>query len=319
LLAARTASQLFSLSQFTVLIRGDCVGALRAMRKGSFRSPTLQDIALRFQELFLDAGADPPLFLHAPGEVMKAEGVDGLSRAGAKELRASESTQLLRSLIDDEARRHGERITLDVFASGDNAIVPRFFARHAEPAAEGVNAFAQLSWAVSLCPACGHRHREFPLIFPPRSLLHAAVDKLRADGVRGVVIAPYALSDPAWPSLMGASITRVANQRDACHILPASAIQRYVSDTSELGGAQRLAVFAVDFGRQRLGTFAEPEVAPPCGREREARPRPILQGAVGHEDRRRIAAVMEQRGVTVREGKRPAAPPTPTGGRRPRH
>ena len=108
---------------------------------------------MRVQEMFLDAGADPSLFLHAPGEVMKAEGVDGLSRAGARELRASESTQLLRSLVDEEARRHGERITLDVFASGDNAVVPRFFARHAEPAAEGVDAFAQPSWAVSLCPA----------------------------------------------------------------------------------------------------------------------------------------------------------------------
>ena len=45
---------------------------------------------------------------------MKVEGVDGLSRAGAKELRASEATQLLRSPVDDEACRHGERITLDV-------------------------------------------------------------------------------------------------------------------------------------------------------------------------------------------------------------
>ena len=80
------------------VIRGDCVGALGAMRKGSFRSPTWQDIAMRFQELFLDAGAAPLLFQHAPGEVMKAEGVDGLSRAGARELRASEFTQLLRSL-----------------------------------------------------------------------------------------------------------------------------------------------------------------------------------------------------------------------------
>ena len=110
--------------------------ALRAMCKGSFRSPTLQDVALRFQELFLDAGAAAPLFLHAPGEVMKADGVDGLSRAGARELRASESTQLLRSLVDSEARRHGKRVSLDVFVSGDNVmIVPRFFARHAEPTA----------------------------------------------------------------------------------------------------------------------------------------------------------------------------------------
>ena len=58
---------------------------------------------MRFQELFLDTGVAPPLFLHAPGEVMKAKGVDGLSRAGARELpvRSSESTQLLRSLVDD--------------------------------------------------------------------------------------------------------------------------------------------------------------------------------------------------------------------------
>ena len=133
------------------------------------------------------AGAVSPLFLHAPGEVMKAEGVDGLSRAGARELRASESSQLLRSLVDVEARRHDEKVTLDVFASGDNAVVPRFFARHAEPAAEGVIAFAQPSRAVSRCPACGLRHREFPLIFPPRALLLATVAKLRADGVRRAV------------------------------------------------------------------------------------------------------------------------------------
>ena len=64
-----------------------------------------------------------------------------------------------------------------------------------------------------------------------------------------------------------------------------------------------MAVFAVDFGRQRPGAFPEPHVAPRCGLEREARPRPILQGSAGHEDRRKIAAVMEQRGVKVREGK----------------
>ena len=38
------------------------------------------------------------------------------------------------------------------------------------------------------------------------------------------------------PGLIGASITRVADQRDACHIPPALAIQRYVSDTSEREG-----------------------------------------------------------------------------------
>ena len=74
---------------------------------------------------------------------------------GARALRASEPTQLLRSLVAAGARRHGEIVTIDVFASGDNSAVPRFFALYAEPTAEGVNAFAQPSWAVSHCPACG--------------------------------------------------------------------------------------------------------------------------------------------------------------------
>ena len=96
------------------------MGTLRAMGKGSLRSPTLHDIARRFQELFLETGAAAPLFLHAPGEVIKAEGVDGLSRTGAGALRASEPTQLLRSHVAAEARRHGESVTIDVFASGES-------------------------------------------------------------------------------------------------------------------------------------------------------------------------------------------------------
>ena len=179
--------------------------------------------------MFLDAGADPSLFLHAPGEVLKVEGVDGLSRAGAKELRASEATQLLRSPVDDEACRHGERITLDVLRP---EITQLYLA-----SLHGTRSQLQRARTLSLdpvgrylCPACGRRHREFPLISS------SGPCSMRRRG-RDVVIAPYALSDSAWPLLMGASITRVANQWDACHIIPASATQRYVSDTSELGGA----------------------------------------------------------------------------------
>ena len=118
---------------------------------------------------------------------------------------------------------------------------------------------------------------------------------------------------------MGASLTRVDNQRDACHILPASAIQRYVTDTSELGGAQRLAVFAVDFGRQRPGAFTEPDVASTCGREREVRPRPILQGPVGHEDRPSPTEDCSYDEAMRSNSQRRQAAPPPTSGRRRRH
>ena len=89
----RAASKLYALSRFVVLVRGDCQGALAALRKGSIRSPALQDISMAFNQMCADLDVSPPpLFLHAPGEVLKAEGVDGLSREVAQKLRCVEST-----------------------------------------------------------------------------------------------------------------------------------------------------------------------------------------------------------------------------------
>ncbi len=45
-LATQAAIKLFSLADHTVLIRSDCVGAITALRKGLYRSPALQNIAL---------------------------------------------------------------------------------------------------------------------------------------------------------------------------------------------------------------------------------------------------------------------------------
>ena len=67
----------------SVLIRSDCVGAISALLKGSFRSPALQTVVFLHNSLFMDLGAMPPLYLHAPGSVLKAEGVDGLSQETA--------------------------------------------------------------------------------------------------------------------------------------------------------------------------------------------------------------------------------------------
>jgi hypothetical protein len=130
MLAVQAASKLYALSRFVVVVRGDCQGVLTALRKGSFRSPALQDISMAFNQMcaHLDV-SPPPLFLHAPGEVLKAEGVDGLSREVAQELRCAESTPALRDLVLAEVVRLGERFTVDLFASADNALVPRFYAR----------------------------------------------------------------------------------------------------------------------------------------------------------------------------------------------
>ena len=165
---------------------------------------------MRFQELFLDAGAVPPLFLHAPGEAIKAERVDGLSLAGTRELRASESTQLLRSLVDDEARRHGARVTLDVFT--------QVTTQSSIASLHGTRSQPRRAWMPSLNPAghCRGARRVGIGIGSSRSFFHGGPyfrprSRNSARTGYGLLSSCHmsVLSDPAWHTLMGASLTRV--------------------------------------------------------------------------------------------------------------
>mmetsp|Transcript_41415 Transcript_41415/g.86539 ORF Transcript_41415/g.86539 Transcript_41415/m.86539 type:complete len:453 (-) Transcript_41415:58-1416(-) len=305
-LATQAASKLYPLADHTVLIRSDCLGAIAALRKGSFRSPALQNIALLHNRLFMDVGADPPLYLHAPGVVVKAEapeGVDDLSRSAARARRASESTAALRRIVTCEAGRLGEPISLHLFASADNTLVPRFFALYPEPLAEGADALAQPDWGRSCCPHCGQHHRECAFAFPPWGLLAMFVAKARSDGLRGVIVVPFVPSDPAWPTLAAASRTSVAGQRDPCVIVPNS--PEYAREGDDLGGAQRLAVMAVDFSRWSRRSFAG--VAALCGRQRELRATQPLRGSRDAEDRRRIEMGLLRLGRPDNGSKRPRA------------
>lgn len=300
-LATQAASKLYPLADHSVLIRSDCLGAIASLRKGSFRSPALQNIALLHNRLFMDVGAKPPLYLHAPGEVMKAEGVDDLSRTAARARRASESTPALRRIVTAEAQRLGETVSLDLFATADNTLVPRFFALHPEPLAEGADALSQPDWGQSRCPHCRQQHRECAFAFPPRGLLAAFVAKARSDGLRGVIVVPFAPSDPTWPPLAAASLTSVAGQRDPCVVVPNSS--EYAREGDDLGGAQRLAVMAVDFSRWSRRSFAG--AAAPCGRHIESRASAPLRGRCDDVDRRRIAEALLRLGRPGSGAKRP--------------
>jgi hypothetical protein len=158
--AAQVYRQLYKLAEHALLIRSDCLGAIAALRKGSFRSPVLQNIALLHNSLLMELGAPPPAYLHVPVETMKAEGVDDLSRGTARARRDSDSTAVLRRIATREAERLGATLSVDLFATADNAIVPRFFAQFPEPLAEGVDALAQPDWGRFRCPGCGQTHRE---------------------------------------------------------------------------------------------------------------------------------------------------------------
>ena len=307
-LATRAAAQHFPLADFTILLRGDCAGALTALRKGSFRSPALQDVALLFNEFLMRLGARPPAFLHAPGVTMKAEGIDGLSREVAEQRRWGESTRALRDLVHAEAAALGETISIDLFATAENTLVPRFFARHPEHLAEGADALAQPDWGQSLCPHCQQRHREFAFAYPPRPLLGAFLAKARVDGFRGVVVAPFTTSHPAWPTLSAASLTSPRRGSvDPCVVIPASSA--YIRSQGDLPGVQRLAILAVDFTRASGRAFDH--VQPPCGAHARLRPRPSLESAADEADRARIRAAIRREGLD-----RPDPPPSR--GKRPR-
>ena len=243
-------------------------------------------------------GADPPLFLHAPGRVLKSEGVDDLLRSVAAERRAAESTSRLRGIIQSEAARLGEAISIDLFATADNALVPRFFAWHTEPLAEGVDALAQPDWGRGWCAYCHCCHRETVLAFPPPRILPRVLAKERVDGLRGVVVVPFVTSHPTWQAFAAASLTAIAGQRDPGIVVPVN--RANVSNPESLRGTQRLAVImAVDFTRASGRSFSETTAA--CDHFADLRPHRRVESARDEEDRRRIAVVLENEGLTCRD------------------
>ncbi len=88
----------------------------------------------------------------------------------------------------DQVSEKSEMISLDLFATAYNTLIPRFFARYLEPLAEGADTLAQLGWGWSRCSHCSQHHRECAFAFLPRGLLAAFVAKARSDGLRCVIV-----------------------------------------------------------------------------------------------------------------------------------
>lgn len=94
---------------------------------------------------------------------------------------------------------------------------------------------------------------------------------------------------------MAASVTVSPGKRDPCHVVPAT--HPFVSPSPDVGGAQRLAIFAADFAREE---HRLEDVSRPRERFREFRVDRRVVRADDEADRRRIAAELEARGVTTR-------------------
>jgi hypothetical protein len=237
-LAFDAASRELDMTDAWVVMRNDAVGALAALRKGCSSSTFLQLCAMRLAMLHRTARCHP-LFLHAPGSALVPEGVDGLSRDTAAEVAGPVSSPLVRHRASALAQALGWELTVDAFASESNSLLPRFFARYAEPQAEAEDAFAVGDWDRSRCPFCGLLQRETLYAFPPSALLNLFVAKARADGARAILVTPVAVSAPYWSKLLRASV--VPNTDGFLRV------RRQQAAPSDSDAPGELAIFAVDF------------------------------------------------------------------------
>jgi len=264
-LALAAVEQMVDLSDSVIIFRNDCAGALAALEFGSTTSPVLQEYAMRISRCCASHNATC-LFLHVHGTSLIAEGIDEASRAGAEAERGPACGPSLRDTIRTFAFRHGWSISVDLFASSENAIVPRYYSRFPDPGAEATDALSVPSWGISPCPSCGRHHREVFFAFPPAPLLPAFIAKARADGARGIVLTPTALTGAHWGRLLRASL--------ALDGRPYTAIRHPMPLLLHSGGfsTSELALFAVDFGPSALDSRV-PDA--PCAAAGLCRPRPL--------------------------------------------
>ena len=83
----------------------------------------------------LESGASL-LYLHVPGTRMIEEGVDGASRAGAQRITGPACSGSTRAAIEEMVRRHGWKVTIDLFAANCNKSSQRFASWTDEPDSE---------------------------------------------------------------------------------------------------------------------------------------------------------------------------------------
>ena len=231
-----------------MIVVNDCVPALRALERGSSRSPQLQEAAVSVHKRGNHRGVRL-MFLHVSGKQLVAEGIDDGSRKFAAALRGPACGAGLREVIGRFALRAGSAITIDYFAAAANTLAVRYAAWTEDPGAELVDAFTSRSWDQGKCP-CGRYHRETGFFFPPNGLEERVVRRAKSDGARGIFLVPI-------------------NRKAAYYMC----LQQYSVEQEAVGMGDRvfehavrqmpkMMLFAVDFADGNAD-----RASPPCGQE----------------------------------------------------
>jgi hypothetical protein len=108
--ALEAASRAADLSKAVVILRNDAIGALSALRKGSFSSTFLQQCAMRACRLERAIGCHT-LHLHVPGQTLIDEGIDDLSRDTAADIAGPANAPGLRERVLSLAASLGWALT----------------------------------------------------------------------------------------------------------------------------------------------------------------------------------------------------------------
>ena len=182
-----------------LIVQNDCQNGLYGLHKGS-RSPVIQFAAINIAKTSIEEGRFP-LFLHVSGKRLIEEGTDAGSRKHAEALRGPASGGTLKSQILRLARRAERAITVDMFASNSNVLVPRFMNWTAEQDKEREDASSAKPWDVTMCLQCKQEHREIGFYFPPNNLEDKVVLRARSDGARGWFPVPYSAKAGFWQCL----------------------------------------------------------------------------------------------------------------------
>ena len=212
LLALHASAPLARLHDRPVIFRSASPAAISAFQRGAGDDPVLQDIVMLFTSACLDLRLPPPLFLGT------ASGPTAVADSDLARIRVDSASPRLRARIRDLARRAGLQITMDLFASRENAFCARYCSELSDPLAEARDAFTQPSWAASLCPICARSRPEFVLLYPPFALIAQAVLRARLDKAHGIMVVPFATTAPWWPTLMHASCSRTGPFRPAVRL-----------------------------------------------------------------------------------------------------
>jgi len=250
-LATECAAQHVDLRGGMILFRNDAEAAISALTKGSFASPVMQRSAVRLNRLLFRLDV-LPRFWHVPGLTLVEEGVDGASRGGGvlgdvcvDMVVGPAVKDELWARIETELRRHGWRVTIDLFATASNARCPRYCSRTHEPDAERTDAFTMLDWSRSRCPRCGLVHAEVVYAYPPTVLARHVVNKAIQDGAMIVLVVPLAVTAPHWQKLLRASVVANSDRYLRVRNVSMSVSHSTADDPREL------AVFMCDFRGMR--------------------------------------------------------------------